>query len=941
MTHVYKEDLKPPTGVPFNRTSQQIRAEIQSKFGFVPPFFEPAEVTPQVLENLWQQTLSAYVNNPLSALFKEKLSAYLSRFCNVPYCMICHSCTLRPLGLTAQQILQLLEAPPPIDTDIDKHLKVLAVPTEFLSSEVTLDAAVEEALLHCSIFIALERERAEDCRTELRRLLGPVNYQHLVTFIAYVKMCHTWMEAHPEVAFEADRRVEDNFRALLEEEPALADFFCNYREKVRHQSQSQAEQLMELAEQKRREAALQQQVERERLIWEIAQRIRRSLDLEEILSTAVSEIRQFLCADRVLIYRFEANWDGVVAVESVVPNCLSIQGNWISDSFFQDAANRERYVQGAVQAIPDIDTANLTECHRNLLARHQIRANLVVPIVQGKNLWGLLIANCCFAPRQWQPLELDLLRHLATQLTIAIQQSELYQQVQVELSERKQSEAKIREQAALLDITADAILVLDLDQQILFWNQGAEQLYGWSAVEALTRNASELLHDLSLEAEESQTTIQTAVLETGRWQGELHHVTKNGEGIVVDSRWTLMQEAGRPKSILVVNTDITQRKQLEQRFLHAQRLENLGTLAGGVAHDLNNILTPILAVAQLLRLKLSQQDESIQQLLKIQESSTKRGAELVKHMLSFARAIEGKRIVVQVKPLLLELRQIVNETFPKSIAVEVEIEPDLWMVSADVTQLHQVLLNLCVNARDAMPEGGRLCLSAENLFIDEQYAQIHQEAEVGPYIVISVMDTGMGIPANLLDKIFEPFFTTKEPGKGTGLGLSTAIGIVKNHGGFVHVYSEVGQGTWFKLYLPAVQGTASQPVEHLKLPLGKGELILVVDDEAAIRDITKTSLETCNYEVLTARDGIEATVLYAQHKEEIQAVLMDVMMPDMDGLTAALTLRKINPEVKIIAVSGLPTNDRVAGVMHADVNAFLSKPYTTQELLETLHSVLT
>jgi two-component system, cell cycle sensor histidine kinase and response regulator CckA len=571
-----------------------------------------------------------------------------------------------------------------------------------------------------------------------------------------------------------------------------------------------------------------------------------------------------------------------------------------------------------------------------LLARLQIRANLVVPIVQGETLWGLLVANDCTAPRQWQPLELNLLKHLGNQLAIAIQQSELYQQVQSELSERKRSEQKIREQAALLDITADAILVLGLDHQILFWNRGAEQLYGWTSAEALTMNACKLLDDPMPQLEE----IQTVVMATGHWQGELCQITKDDKEILVESRWTLMRESGQPKSILVVNTDITQKKQLERQFLHAQRLENLGTLAGGVAHDLNNILTPILAVAQLLRLKLPQEDDSVQRLLKMQEGSARRGADLVKHMLSFARAIEGKRAVLQVKPLLLELRQIANETFPKSIEVYTDIEPDLWSVSADVTQLHQVLLNLCINARDAMPDGGTLTLAAENFFVDEHYAQMSLDAKVGPYIVVSIADTGAGIPPELMDKIFEPFFTTKEPGKGTGLGLSTAIGIVKNHGGFMQVHSQMGQGTEFKLYLPAVQGTDSQPADDLELLLGQGELILVVDDEAAIRDITKASLETCNYRILTARDGIEATVLYAQHKDEVHAVLMDMMMPDMDGLTATLTLRKINPLVKIIAVSGLPTNDRLRGAIGKDIEAFLPKPYTTQELLETLRSVL-
>jgi two-component system cell cycle sensor histidine kinase/response regulator CckA len=934
MAHVFNEDLKLEAGLPLSRTSQQIRAEIQSKFGFVPPFFEPAEQTPQVLENLWQQTLSAYVNNPLPSLFKEKLSAYLSRFCAVPYCMICHSCTLRPLGLTAQQVLELLEALPPVDTDIDKHLRVLAAPADFLV-DGELDAVVEESLLQCSIFIALEREPAEHCRTELRRLLGMAMYQHLITFISYVKMCHTWMEAHPEVAYEADRRVQNNLSALLEDEPALADFFQNYREKVSNQCRTQAEQIAELAEQKHREEALRQQVEREHLMSEIAQRIRRSLNLEEILSTAVSEVRQFLSADRVLIYRFEPDWSGVVAVESVVPGCLSLQGTRITDTFFREASNREIYIQDGVQAVTDIHTANLARCHQNLLAQLQIRSNLVVPIVQGENLWGLLVANHCLEPRQWQPLELNLLKQLATQLAIAIQQSELYQQVQTELSERKQSEAKIRQQAALLDITTDAILVLTLDHQILFWNKGAEQLYGWTVAEAVNRDAEELLENAPQPEE-----IPRTVAETGYWQGELHQMTKHGKKIVVESRWTLMREADQPKSILVVNTDITQKKQLERQFLHAQRLENLGKLAGGVAHDLNNILTPILAVAQLLQLKLSQENQAIQQWLKIQEDSAKRGSELVKQMLSFAHATEGKRTVLEVKPLLMELKQIANETFPKSIEVDTELQPDLWAISADVTQLHQVLLNLCVNARDAMPNGGRLSLSAKNLFVDEHYVQMNLDAKAGPHIVISVKDTGTGISSEVLDKIFEPFFTTKEAGKGTGLGLSTAIRIVKNHGGFMHVYSEVGQGTQFKLYLPAVEGAEIQQADPLELPLGRGEEILVVDDEVAIREITKTSLETYNYKVLTAKDGIEATVLYAQHKDNIHAVLMDMMMPDMDGLTATLTLRKINPQVKIIAVSGLPTSDRVIGAMRADVNAFLSKPYTTQELLETLNSVL-
>jgi hypothetical protein len=562
----------------------------------------------------------------------------------------------------------------------------------------------------------------------------------------------------------------------------------------------------------------------------------------------------------------------------------------------------------------------------------------VVPIVQGEQLWGLLVANQCLEPRHWQPLELNLLQNLATQLAIAIQQSTLFEQAQTELSERKRSEETIREQAALLDISTDAIFVQALDHQILLWNKGAERLYGWQAAEALAMSADDLLdQDTSPQLEE----IQKTVIEMGKWQGELNQVTKDGKDILVESRWTLMRdEQGQPKSILIVNTDITQKKQLERQFLHAQRLESLGTLASGLVHDLNNILAAVLTIAQLLQLKLPNADEPSKRLLKMQETNVKRGAALIKQMLSFARITEGKRTAVQVTHLLLEIRQIANQTFPKSIDVYTDIEPDLWAVCADATQLHQVLMNLCVNARDAMPDGGTLKISAENFLIDENYTRMNLEAQVGPYIVITVSDTGTGIPPELLDRIFEPFFTTKELGKGTGIGLSTVNSIIKNHGGFINVYSQVGRGTQFKVYLPAVQGTETQQAEDLELPLGHGELILVVDDEVAIREITKTLLETYNYNVITASDGLDAIALYAQHKDEISVVLMDMMMPSMDGLRSIHVLKKFNPLVKIIAVSGLTSSDKVSVAMDSGVKAFLSKPYTAQQLLKSLYSVL-
>jgi signal transduction histidine kinase/ActR/RegA family two-component response regulator len=428
-------------------------------------------------------------------------------------------------------------------------------------------------------------------------------------------------------------------------------------------------------------------------------------------------------------------------------------------------------------------------------------------------------------------------------------------------------------------------------------------------------------------------------LEIGEWQGELDQVTKDGKKIIVESCWTLVRdEAKQPKSILTVNTDITQKKLLEAQFLRAQRLESIGTLASGIAHDLNNVLTPILMTAQLLETQIH--DERSKRLLPILVTNAKRGANLVKQVLSFARGLEGKFTILQIKHLISEIKQIAKQTFPKSIEIYTSIPQYLGTVFGDATQLHQVLMNLCVNARDAMPDGGTLSISAENVFIDQNHAKMNFDAQVGPYIVITVADTGTGIPPEILDRIFEPFFTTKEIGKGTGLGLSTVIGIIKSHGGFVKVYSEVGRGTQFKVYLPEAEVDQITPVEDLELPTGKGELILVVDDEAAIRDITKTSLETYNYRALTASDGIEAIALYAEHRQEISVVLTDMMMPSMDGATTIRTLRKIEPHVKIVAVSGLVSKEKLAQVASIGVKTFLPKPYTTKELLTTLHEVL-
>jgi PAS domain S-box-containing protein len=502
--------------------------------------------------------------------------------------------------------------------------------------------------------------------------------------------------------------------------------------------------------------------------------------------------------------------------------------------------------------------------------------------------------------------------------------------------EKKQRDEKIHQQEILLDGSNDAIFVTDLDHQhILFWNKAAERIYGWSAEIAMTK---QIHHLFSAEKLPQLSRVLKVLTSYGNWEGELTQINKSEQEVIVASRWTLVMTFNRKhQSILVVNTDITQKKQLEQKFLRVQRLESIGTLASGVVHDLNNVLTPILMTAQILETQVK--DEKPRQLIPILIASAKRGANLVKQVLSFARGMEGERTILQIKHLLIEVQNIIKETFPKTIILTTEIPQSLWTVCGDATQLHQVLMNLCINARDAMPNGGTLSIKSENILIDEHYTQTHTDFKPGAYVLISIRDTGMGIKPTLIDRIFEPFFTTKDVGQGTGLGLSTVLGIVKAHGGFINVYSRENKGSEFQVYLPAQDTSEIMETTEISPPRGHGETILVVDDEPAICEITKASLENYNYRVMTAHDGIEAIALYVEHRDQISLILTDIVMPSMDGLTSIRTLKKINPHLKIIAFSGLAPSDKINAAYSIGVTAFLCKPFTATQLLQTISAV--
>lgn len=512
-----------------------------------------------------------------------------------------------------------------------------------------------------------------------------------------------------------------------------------------------------------------------------------------------------------------------------------------------------------------------------------------------------------------------------------------YVAIRYDVTERKLTEERVRQQAALLDQARDAILVRDLDHNILFWNKGAERIYGWAAEEVAGKNAVDLL----LKDKNIAEVAKQEVLAKGEWRGDVHQRRRNGDEVIVESRWQLVRdEKGDPNRILVINTDITEKKRMESQFLRAQRMESIGTLAGGIAHDLNNVLSPILMAVEMLQLKV--RDESGRQLLEILRSNAERGGNMIRQVLSFARGVEGERVSLQPKHLIKEIVKIMRETLPKSIEIVYYIPDDLWVISADATQVHQVLMNLCVNARDALPSGGSITIKAENVYVDENYARMHLEAKPGRFVVITVADTGTGMPPDVLSRIFEPFFTTKDMTKGTGLGLSTALTIVKSHGGFVNVYSEPGKGSQFAIYFPSqeLEDHAVLGLPETDLPIGHGELILVIDDEEAIRQITASTLETFGYKVLLASDGTEAIPLYAQRRDEIAVVITDMLMPFMDGPATIRALLKMNRNVRIIAASGLTGGHKPGEAALEGVKMFLAKPYTAEKVLKAIAEVL-
>jgi PAS domain S-box-containing protein len=515
--------------------------------------------------------------------------------------------------------------------------------------------------------------------------------------------------------------------------------------------------------------------------------------------------------------------------------------------------------------------------------------------------------------------------------------------IQRDITERKRADRELRESEErfreLAENIEDVFWITDPEKtQKLYISPAYEKIWGRTR-ESLY--ASPLSWSDSIHVDDRARVLDAArdKRDLGTYDEEFRILRPDGAvRWIRDRAFPIRNSAGDIRRFVGLASDITERKESERETLRAQRLESIGTLAGGVAHDLNNALAPILMGMQLLRMQYPADTKMIDTM----EGSAMRGADMVRQLLTFAKGAQSARLLVQPRHLLKEMETIIRSTFPKNIQLRSRCDRELRTVLGDATQLHQVLLNLCVNARDAMPNGGLLTLEAENLEIDAVFASTHAQAKIGPHVVLRVIDTGGGIPLEIIDRIFEPFFTTKGPDKGTGFGLSTVSGIVKRHGGFVNVYSVPGQGSTFVVYIPAADSGASAhvPASPQALFKGDGETVLIVDDEIPVREVMESVLSAQNFKVLTAGDGTEALIRVAENRATIRAVITDLHMPHMDGLSFARVLKHMLPGAGIVVASGRLDEDDRNEFKTLGISAVLDKPFTQDDLLAALRSAL-
>ncbi|WP_309671523.1 PAS domain S-box protein [Gemmatimonas sp.] len=496
------------------------------------------------------------------------------------------------------------------------------------------------------------------------------------------------------------------------------------------------------------------------------------------------------------------------------------------------------------------------------------------------------------------------------------------------------------ERDRFFDLSLDMLSIANYDGWFTHVNPAWTRCLGWTAEELTSRPLIEFVHPDDRDA----VLADRKKIFPGQSMRDIENRYRCKDGSYRWLSWSVHPQVDTRQVIGVVR-DITEKKrheaerrQLEARVARAQRMEGIGTLAGGIAHDLNNVLAPIMLSIEVLKAEAG--FDAQREVLDTIEASARRGADMVRQVLSYARGVEGLRVVLSLPVVLRDVLRLVSDRLTASVELHTSLPEHLWTFAGDSTQIQQVLLNLLLNAKDAMPEGGTITISARN--VELRAADISEpERSAGPYLQIEVRDTGHGIAPEHLDKIFDPFFTTKGIGEGSGLGLSTSHAIVRSHGGFFQVESTPGIGTTFRVSLPASTTPAAlAPDPAATMPQGADECILVIDDEDSIRRLLQTTLRRAGYRVLAASNGSEGVVQFTAHRSDIALVLTDLMMPVMDGIEAIRAIRAIDATVRIVAMSGLATTERRHAALREGATHFLAKPFSADSLLTTVRTAI-